>query len=167
MTVSFFSPAAHRRHVHNDYFAGAVDDLVRGFFVRPVTAAPVASTHGFEFDVREEGNHYLVEADLPGLKKEAIQIEIDGARVSISAQYKAESARSDGATQAAAAAAPETAQDASRVVYSERRSGSVARSFELSAEIDQANASAKYEDGVLKLTLPKKVAETRKLLTIH
>ena len=92
---------------------------------------------------------------MPGLKKEDIKIEINGAQVSISAQYKSESTRKVG-------------EDAgSRVVYSERRSGSVARSFELPAEIDQTNASAKYEDGVLKLTLPKKVAESRKLLANH
>ena len=47
------------------------------------------------------------------------------------------------------------------------RSKSIARSFQLPVEIDQANAVAKYEDGVLKLTLPKKIAETRKLLAIH
>ena len=152
MTVSFFSPSVQRR----DPFAGAFDDLVRGFFVSPAsTAAPAAFNQGFRFDVREEGNQYLVDADLPGLKKEDIKIEINGAQVSISAQYKSESTRKEG-------------EDAgSRVVYSERRSGSVARSFELPAEIDQTNASAKYEDGVLKLTLPKKIAESRKLLAIH
>ncbi len=168
MTVAFFSPAAQRRSLHNDYFAGALDDLVRGFLVRPVSATPAASTRGFKFDVREEGNQYLVEADLPGLKKDAIKIEIDGARVSISADYKVESTPSGStAGEAARDATQSAAQDAARMVYSERRSGSVARSFELPAEIDQTNASAKYEDGVLKLTLPKKVAESRKLLTIH
>lgn len=168
MTVAFFSPAAQRRSLHNDYFAGALDDLVRGFLVRPVSATPAASTRGFKFDVREEGNQYLVEADLPGLKKDAIKIEIDGARVSISADYKVESTPSGStAGEAARDATQSAAQDVARMVYSERRSGSVARSFELPAEIDQTNASAKYEDGVLKLTLPKKVAESRKLLTIH
>ena len=141
---------------------------MRGFLVRPVSATPAASTRGFKFDVREEGNQYLVEADLPGLKKDAIKIEIDGARVSISADYKVESTPSGStAGEAARDATQSAAQDAARMVYSERRSGSVARSFELPAEIDQTNASAKYEDGVLKLTLPKKVAETRKLLPIH
>ena len=171
MTVAFFSPAAQRRSLHNDYLAGAFDDLVRGFFVRPVSAASAAPTRGFKFDVREEANHYLVEADLPGLKKDAIKIEIDGARVSISAEYKIESTPSGSPAsttgEAARDATLSAAQDAARMVYSERRSGSVARSFVLPAEIDQTNASAKYEDGVLKLTLPKKVAESRKLLAIH
>ncbi len=152
MTVSFFSPSVSRRAARQDYFPGAVDELLRGFFVRPVSAAPAAFTRGFRVDVREEGNQYLVDADLPGLKKDDIEIEIDGAQVSIRAQYKAET---------------EHKEAEARMVHSERRAGSVARSFELPAEIDRDGSSAKYEDGVLKLTLPKKVAETRKLLAIH
>ena len=135
-----------------DPFAHPFDDLFRGFLVRPVTAsAPAAVPRGVRVDVREEGSSYLVEADLPGLKKDDIKIEIDGAVVSISAEYKSESTQKDG----------------ERLVYSERRTGAVARSFELPAEIDRDAASAKYEDGVLKLTLPKKNAESRKLLAIH
>ena len=73
-----------------DPFAHAFDDLVRGFLVRPVAAsAPAAVTRGVRVDVKEEGKSYLVEADLPGLKKDDIKIEIDGAVVSISAEYKA------------------------------------------------------------------------------
>ena len=159
MTLSYFSPAAARRNLRGDVFSGAFDDLLQGFLVRPVAAATPESTRGFRFDVREEGNQYLVEADLPGLKKDDIKIEIDGARVSISAEYNAVSTANEGASGAKA--------NAARVVYSERAAGKVARSFELPAEIDQTGASAKYEDGVLKLVLPKKVAETRKLLQIH
>lgn len=137
-----------------DPFAHAFDDFFRGFVVRPVSAAP-AAPRGFKLDVKEEGNQYVVEADLPGLTKDAIKIEIDGAQVSISAEYKAVSAAKDGEA------------DAARLVYSERATGAVARSFTLPVEIDAAAAVAKYEDGVLKLALPKKIVETRKLLTIH
>ena len=107
-------------------------------------------------------NQYLVEADLPGLKKDDIKIEIDGAQVSISAEYNAALVGEDGKESESGVKA-----QVARVVYRERAAGAVARSFELPAEIDQAAASAKYEDGVLKLVLPKKVAETRKLLPIH
>ncbi len=156
MTTSFFSPSYVQRR---DPFASRLDDLLQGFLVRPVSAAPAAKVRGFKLDVREEGNSYLVEADLPGLKKDDIKIEIDGAQVSISAEYKSEATGKDGAGQVEGSGA--------RVVYTERSVGAVGRSFELPAEIDQAAASARYEDGVLKLTLPKKVAETRKLLAIH
>ncbi len=152
MTVSFFSPSVPQRNVRDDLFTSPFDHLLRGCFVRPVTAAPAGFTRGFQVDVREEGNQYLVDADLPGLKKDDIEIEIDGAQVSIRAQYKAETPGKEGEV---------------RVVYRERRAGSVARTLELPAEIDQDAASAKYEDGVLRLTLPKKIAETRKLLAIH
>lgn len=137
-----------------DPFAHAFDDFFRGFVVRPVSAAP-AAPRGFKVDVKEAGNQYLVEADLPGLSKDAIKIEIDGAQVAISAEYKA------------AASAKEGEGEAPRLVYSERETGSVARSFTLPVEIDAAAAVARYEDGVLKLALPKKIVETRKLLTIH
>lgn len=152
MTTSFFSPSYVQRR---DPFARTLDDLLQGFLVRPASTAPAARVRGFKIDVREEGNSYLVEADLPGLKKDDIKIEIDGAQVSISAEYKSEVTRKEGEAESA------------RVVYTERSTGAVGRSFELPAEIDQASASAKYEDGVLKLTLPKKVAESRKLLAIH
>jgi HSP20 family protein len=156
MTTSFFSPSYVQRR---DPLARTIDDLLQGFLVRPVSAVPTAKVRGFKIDVREEGNSYLVEADLPGLKKDDIKIEIDGAQVSISAEYKSEATRKEGESPVAG--------DGARVVYTERSVGAVGRSFELPAEIDQAAASAKYEDGVLKLTLPKKVAETRKLLAIH
>ena len=156
MTATFFSPAPFYRRTP---VANVFDELLDGFLVRPVS--PATAARGFKFDVREAGNNYLVEADLPGLKKDGIKIEIDGAQVTISAEYKTEKSGSAEAAGKDGNAAP------ARVVYTERTAGAVARSFELPAEIDQAAASAKYEDGVLRLTLPKKIAETRKLLAIH
>ena len=182
MTVSFYSPLqARRRDLRSDFFTGAFNDLLHGWVARPAAAdAPAAaSARGFKFDVRETGNTYLVEADLPGLTKDAIKIEIDGTQVSISAQYAADktdktdqSDTANAADEAGKPGAPGTAStrseaDQTRLIYRERTSGAVARSFELPAEIDQDAASAKYEDGVLRLTLPKKIAETRKLLAIH
>ena len=159
MTVSFSASPRFAR----DPFSHAFDDFFRGYVLGPVRrpasaacAAPAA--RGIRVDVTEEGNHYLVAADLPGLKKEDIKVEIEGAQVSISAQYLSAAAATDGERQE---------KDGARLVYSERRAGAVARSFELPAEIDRDAASAKYEDGVLKLTLPKKVVESRKLLSIH
>lgn len=181
MTVSFYSPLqARRRDLRSDFFTGAFDDLLRGFVVGPAVAAPAtgaaASPRSFKFDVREAGNTYVVEADLPGLSKDAIKIEIDGAQVSISAQYAADQVDTaaaagtvdkSGAASAAGSASTGGEAGQTRVVYRERSTGAVARSFELPAEIDQDAASAQYEDGVLRLTLPKKIAETRKLLAIH
>ena len=185
MTISFYSPLhARQRDLRSNFFTGAFDDLLHGFVARPAAAsAPAAAAaRGFKFDVRETGNTYVVEADLPGLSKDAIKIEIDGAQVSISAQYAAatsatsataatsgKSATADAVGAAGNSSAAGTPGEAgqARLIYRERSTGAVARSFELPAEIDQEAASAKYEDGVLRLTLPKKIAETRKLLAIH
>ena len=78
------------------------------------------------------------------------QIEIDGDQVSISAEVKQEKEVKEGA----------------RVVHSERYYGKVSRAFRLGQEIDQAGAVAKFADGVLELTLPKKAAASRKQITI-
>ena len=188
MTISFYSPLhARQRDLRSNFFTGAFDDLLHGFVARPAAAsAPAAAAaRGFKFDVRETGNTYVVEADLPGLSKDAIKIEIDGAQVSISAQYAAATSVTSATSATAATSGKSATADAvgaagnssaagtpgeagqARLIYRERSAGAVARSFELPAEIDQEAASAKYEDGVLRLTLPKKIAETRKLLAIH
>ena len=123
--------------------------MVRGFLTRPAQRQQPA-VRAIRFDVAEQGNTYVVSAELPGYKKEDVQVEIDGARVSITAEVKA----------------PAEAREGEKVVYSERYTGKAVRSFELTSEIDADAATAKYENGILTLSLPKKTAETRKLLNI-
>jgi len=135
--------------LYRDPFAAAFDDVVRGFLTRPAQRQQ-AAVRAIRFDVAEQGNAYVVTAELPGYKKEDVQVEIDGARVSITAEAKAQNETREG----------------EKVVYSERYTGKAVRSFELSSEIDSEAASAKYENGILILNLPKKTAETRKLLNI-
>lgn len=130
-----------------DPISAVFDDLIRGFGVAPAQRAD--AVRAIRFDVAEQGANYVVTADLPGFKKEEIQVEIDGARVTISAESKIET------------------REGERMLYSERRVGKAVRSFELGAEVDQATSVARYSDGVLTLTLPKKVAETRKLLAVQ
>lgn len=132
-----------------DPISAVFDDLIRGFGVAPAQRAD--AVRAIRFDVAEQGANYVVTADLPGFKKEEIQVEIDGARVTISAESKTETETREG----------------ERMLYSERRVGKAVRSFELGAEVDQATSVARYSDGVLTLTLPKKVAETRKLLAVQ
>ena len=135
--------------LYRDPFAASFDDVLRGFFARPATRQQPA-VRAIRFDVAEQGNAYVVSAELPGYKKEDVQVEIDGARVTITAEAKAQTENKDG----------------EKVVYSERYTGKAVRSFELTSEIDSEGASAKYENGILTLTLPKKTAEGRKLLNI-
>lgn len=128
-----------------------LDDLFRGFFVRPVDfkGAP-AQTPSIRMDVQEQGDSYLVHAELPGVRKEDIHVVVEGNTVSISAEVKQEKETKEG----------------DRLLRSERYFGKVSRSFQVAQDIDDAQASARFNDGVLELTLPKRAAASSKRLTI-
>ena len=136
-----------------DPFHDIVDDLLKGFFVRPVAydGRSAFEAPRLKVDVTEKNGAYLVSADLPGVKKEDIQVAIDGAQVTLSAEVKREKEVADG----------------ERVLHVERSFGKVSRSFSLPQELDEAKAEAKFRDGVLELTLPKKAAAARKAITIQ
>jgi HSP20 family protein len=102
-------------------------------------------------DVAETDRAYVVKADLPGVPKESIHVDIDGNRVTIRAEIKRESEHKDG----------------ERVLRSERYHGAFARSFALTDEIDDEQASARFDNGVLELTLPKKAVAGAKRLSIQ
>ena len=129
-----------------------LEDLFRGFFVRPVDLnASTQQAPSIKMDVKEQGDDYLVHAELPGVKKEDIHVVVDGNQVSISAEVKQEKEVKEG----------------ERVLRSERYFGKVTRSFQLGQEIDDAKAAAKFNDGVLELTLPKRAASPNKRLTVE
>ena len=135
-----------------DPFGDVFDDLLKGFFVRPMAYEGTAATPGrIRIDVTEKGDAYVVHAEIPGVKKEDIQVNIDGDQVSISAEARAEK---------------EVKED-ERVLHRERYYGKVARAFRLGTDIDQSAANAKYADGVLELTLPKKADVAGRQLTIQ
>jgi HSP20 family protein len=134
-----------------DPFADVFPTLFRGLLADP--AEPRATQGGAQavpmrVDVSEANGGYVVKADLPGVPKESIHVDIDGNRVTIRAEVKRESEQKDG----------------ERVLRSERYYGQFARSFALTDEIDEDKAQAKFENGVLELSLPKKaVAGARRL----
>ena len=128
-----------------------LDDLFRGFFVRPVDFnGTTQQPPSIKMDVKEQGDNYLVHAELPGVKKEDIHVVVDGNQVSISAEIKKE----------------KEVREGERVLRSERYFGEVSRSFQLAQEVDDGKAVAKFKDGVLELTLPKRAAGSSKRLTI-
>jgi len=127
-----------------------IDDMLKGFFVRPALFEGQPQMQ-IKLDLKENDNAYTVHADIPGVKKENIHVSIDGNQISISAETKME----------------KDVKEGEKVLRSERYSGKVARSFTLSHEVDESNAQARYTDGVLELTLPKKVANSAKELTIQ
>jgi HSP20 family protein len=135
-----------------DPFNDLVDDLFKGFLVRPVSYEGRGDVlPRVRVDVAEANGAYVVNAELPGVRKEDIQVSIDGAEVTLTAEAKREK---------------EASKD-ERVLHTERVYGKVSRSFTLPQEIDEAKAEAKFRDGVLELKLPKKVAAARKQVTIQ
>jgi len=129
----------------------AFDQLLRGFFVRPVNFEGTAQPVQFRVDVTENEKAYTVQAEIPGAKKEDINISIDGDQVAISAEVKNE----------------KDAKEGERVLRSERYYGKVFRAFQLGQAVDESGAAAKYADGVLELTLPKKAAASAKRIEIQ
>ena len=129
-------------------FDEAFDDLLRGFFVRPIgfdgsTGATAGQTVAqFRVDVAENEQSYTLRAEIPGVKKDDINITIDGDQVAISAEVKNE----------------KEAKEGERVLRSERYYGKVQRAFALGQPVEENGAAAKYADGILELTLPKKAA---------
>jgi HSP20 family protein len=126
------------------------EDFFRGFFVRPIDFGSSLDVPSIKIDVKEQGDTYKVHAELPGVRKEDIHVNIDGAVVSISAERKQE----------------KDVKEGERILRSERYFGKVSRSFQLGQDIDESRSTAKFTDGVLELTLPKKAAATAKRLTI-
>lgn len=128
-----------------------MEELFRGFFVKPMDyPGNLPAPQQIKMDVKEQEGAYLVHAEIPGAKKEDIHVEIDGNQVSISTEVKQEKEVKDG----------------ERVLRSERYYGQVSRSFQLAHDIDEAKASAAFNNGVLELTLPKKTANSGKRLSI-
>lgn len=90
-------------------------------------------------DIVDEGDRFAIRSDLPGVKKDDIQVSLHGSRVEISATTT-----------------HETSSDGRGTIYRERSQGSYFRALDLPDEIEPEKVEAKFVDGVLTLTLPKK-----------
>ena len=111
----------------------------------------VALPSDIRIDVTENDKEFRVSADLPGAKKEDVHVSVDGNYVSITAEVKKDEEKKEG-----------------RSVIKETYRGTMSRGFTLASDIDEKAASAKMENGVLNLTLPKRQGEAgSKLLNIQ
>lgn len=124
-------------------------DLMRGFWVKPV-AMPGSGELNMKVDVNESDKAYTIHAEIPGVKKEDIQIDVDAGQLSIRAEVKREEEKKEG----------------EKLLHSERYYGMVSRSMTLPVEVDAQGAKAEYKDGVLDLTLPKKAAKSARRVAI-
>jgi HSP20 family protein len=101
-------------------------------------------------DVSENDKEYLVSAEIPGAKKEDIRVSIDGNYVSISADIKKEQEEKHG-----------------RSLVRETYRGTISRGFTLASDVDDKTAVAKLDNGVLRLTLPKREGSGSRTLKIQ
>ena len=128
-----------------DPFESAFRSMLRPWRDMKVDTAPQ-----IKLDVDESDAEYRVTAEIPGVRKEDIDVRIDGNLVTLSAEVKKESEEKKG----------------NRVLRSERQYGYASRSFTLASAVDDGKADAKYANGVLTLKLPKRATETRSRLKI-
>jgi HSP20 family protein len=135
----------------NDLFAvDPMEDVFRGM-LRPWRLAAAERAPRINIDLNETASDYQLKADVPGVRKEDISVHIDGNQVTISADVKRES---------------NDQPIGSKALRSERYFGQCTRSFLLDSPIDEGRAEAKYENGLLQLTLPKKAGGSAKKLEI-
>ena len=136
-----------RGSLFDDFFK----DIATGFYLRPLHGDGVPTPSQIKVDVKETDGGYTVHAEVPGVPKEDIQVSIEGNVVSLRAEVRQHDQKTEG----------------EKVLRSERYFGSVARSFQLPVDVDAAQAKAKYDNGVLTLTLPKKQGGSAQRLSIE
>lgn len=125
------------------------EDLFRGMALRPLSRQDEAAME-MRMDITEDDKAYRISVDMPGLKKEDVDVSVVGNQVTITAEVTREQA-----------------SDNEKQLYSERCSGKAFRSFSLPIEVDSAKSEARYDGGVLKLTLQKKPTAGSRHLSIN
>lgn len=117
-----------------------LEDLMGGMVLKPVRVRGEQGEVSIKIDASEDSEAYRITAEIPGVKREDINIAVDGNAVTISAEVRRDKEEKEGG----------------RLLRSERYFGQVSRSFTLPTAVDETAAQAKYESGVLRLTLPKR-----------
>ncbi|TCS38396.1 heat shock protein Hsp20 [Paucimonas lemoignei] len=149
------SPLSFYRPIE-DRFERMFENMFQDFFSPFIAQSALSGGEGGDIvsprlNVKETDKTYEIEVEIPGVKKEDVKVAVDNQRISIEGEVKRESAQKEG----------------ENIVYAERSIKKFARSVMLPVEVDDAGAQAKLENGVLMLTLPKKVTAQPKKLTIQ
>lgn len=134
----------------NSLFDEFFKDVAPGFFIKPLHGDPLPAASKIKVDVKENEKGFVVHADIPGVDKQDIHVSVDGNVVHLRAEIRQQDSQAEG----------------EKVLRSERYYGEVSRSFQLPADIDEAGARARYDNGVLVLDLPRKMGSTPQRLTI-
>ena len=130
-------------------FEDLFDEMTRGFWVRPL-AIPGETELRMKLEVEEDDKAFTVRAEIPGVRKEDIQIDVSGDLVSIRAEVRKEKEEKKG----------------EKVIHSERSYGMVSRRFALPSDVDSEGTRAGYKDGLLTVTLPKKASTQAKRVSV-
>ena len=136
-----------RGSLFDDFFR----DVAPGFYVKPLHGDALPTPSQIKVDVKESDKAYTVQAEVPGVSKEDIHVAIEGNVVTLRAEIRQQDSQTKD----------------EKALRTERYYGAVARSFQLPQDIDQASAKARYDSGVLTLTLPKKQAGGSQRLAIE
>lgn len=128
----------HLTSLRTSLFDDLMRDFAPGYLVRPLHGDPLPQQ--IKIDVKEDAEKFVVHAELPGVARDDIHVQIEGPVVQLTAEVRQHDQKTED----------------ERVLRSERYYGSVARSIRLPVEVDEGHALAKYDNGVLTLTLPKK-----------
>ena len=138
------------------YNNGLFDDFFDGFFAEPARKAPERKRFDLmRTDIKELDNAFELDIDMPGCKKEDVKAQISDGYLIISASTKSENEEKD---------------EQDKFIRRERYSGSMSRRYYVGDQIQQDDIKAKFEDGILKLTIPKeepKKVEEPKFITIE
>ena len=126
------------------------EDLFQGFF-RPMVTRGNGQQVVPAMDVTEREKEYVVKTELPGVKKDDINVTVQNGMLTITAEAKQESEE----------------KEKGRVIRQERRYGKYMRHLRLDTDVDEGNVKATYEDGVLELTLPKVEAVQPKRIPVE
>lgn len=128
----------------NNLYNPFSDDFFRAFFGDDFANGMLSAERPLKVDVRDEGDHYLLEADMPGVDRENVHVDVNDGVLTISAEVNE----------------THQSEENGRYIYRERRYGRTSRSFNLDG-IREEDVSAEFKDGVLKLTLPKQSPQPR------
>jgi len=133
----------------------AIDDFFPEFFRRLARPMDLEASlpADIRLDVNENDKEYLISAEVPGAKKDDIRVEIDGNLVTISTQM-----RKDVENKSA---------DGTRTLMRETWRGQSSRTISLAQDVDDKATVAKLEDGVLRLTLPKRAGTASRQIQIQ
>ena len=127
------------------------DDTFRSV-MRPWRFEMPETAPRIKIDLSEQDGIYAVKAEIPGVKKDDIDVRVDGNMVTISAEVKSDE---------------EEKGNGGRVLRRERQEGYASRSFTLACPVDEGKVEANYKDGILALTLPKKADPSSKRIAIR